>query len=236
MSTQSMRSLTAQGHDGNPRYVIQNRLDGLPEIGDSSLIRGDAPASAKRLVKNVFDAYGIGKEGCFASSIGELVRLVEVSAKGYHQCLEPTGPKERLEASTVAEVTISPGASRRRMRPQLAYTCGNGRDAQRSRDPTRRMCCLSDRHVRSTCQSFLGNDRGTDLRFEFQQLLQYSSRRTWSCSGKERARSNPKHEHQLSCSSLSVGIFLLSLSLSHRILFCLRNCAILIDMCALRIL
>jgi len=110
MSTQSTRSLTVQGHDGNPRYAIQNRLDGLPQVGDSSLIRGNAPASAKRLVKNVFDAYGVGKEGCFASSIGELVRLVEVSASPRR--LEQVGPKERLEASTVAEVTVSPGTSR----------------------------------------------------------------------------------------------------------------------------
>lgn len=111
MPTQSARSLTVQGHGGNPRYVIQNRLDGLPEVGDLSLIRGDAPASAKRLVKNVFDAYGVGKEGCFASSVGELVRLVEVNAKRHPRCFEPVGSKERLEASTVAEVTLSPGTS-----------------------------------------------------------------------------------------------------------------------------
>lgn len=155
MPAQSTHSPAIQGHDGNPRYAIQTHLDGLPEVGDSSLIRGDAPTSAKRLVKNVFDAYGVGKEGCFASSVGELVQLVEVSAKGYHRRLEPVGPKERLEASTVAEVTISPGKSRWVMGPHFAYTCGNGRDAQRSRDPSWRMYCLSDRYVRYARQSRL---------------------------------------------------------------------------------
>jgi hypothetical protein len=92
--------------------MIRNHLEGLPQLGDSSLIRGNAPASAKRLVKNVFDAYGVGKEGCFASSVGGSVRLVEVSANGYHQHLQPAGLEERLEASTVAEVAVSPGASR----------------------------------------------------------------------------------------------------------------------------
>ncbi|KAF9647107.1 Thioesterase/thiol ester dehydrase-isomerase [Thelephora ganbajun] len=108
MPAQPTHSLAVQGHGGNPRYVIQNYLDGLPELGDLSLIRGNAPASVKRLVKNVFDAYGVGKAGCFASSVGESVRLVEVSAKGYRQPLGPVEPKERVEASTVAEVVISP--------------------------------------------------------------------------------------------------------------------------------
>ena len=165
MPAQPTHTLAAQGHDGTPRYVIQNHLEGLPEVGDSSLIRGNAPASAKRLVKNVFDAYGVGTEGSFASSVGELVRLVEVNAKGYHRCPEQVGPKERLEASTVAEITISPGASRWIMEPHFAHTCGHGRDAQRSRDPAWRMYCLSGRHVRSTCQSLLDNDRDLDLRF-----------------------------------------------------------------------
>ena len=156
MPAQPTCTLTVQGHGGNPRYVIQNHLEGLPEVGDSSLIRGNAPASAKRLVKSVFDAYGVGTERCFASSVGELVRLVEVNATGYHRCPEQAGPKEWLEASTVAEVTISPGTSRWIMGPHFAHTYGHGRDAQRSRDPTWRMYCLSDRHVRSTCQLPLG--------------------------------------------------------------------------------
>jgi len=118
------RTLAVQGRGGNPRYVIQNHLEGLPEVGDSSIIRGDAPASAKRLVKNVFDAYGVGTEGCFASSVGGSVRLVEVNAKGYHQRPDHPGPKERLEASTVAEVMISPGMSRWIMRPHFAHACG----------------------------------------------------------------------------------------------------------------
>ena len=111
MPAQPTRTIAVQGRSGNPRYVIQNHLEGLPEVGDSSLIRGNAPASAKRLVKSVFDAYGVGTEGCFASSVGELVLLVEVNAEGYHRFPEQVGPKERLEASTVAEVTITPGAS-----------------------------------------------------------------------------------------------------------------------------
>ena len=157
-------TLAVQGRGGNPRYVIQNHLEGLPEVGDSSIIRGDAPASAKRLVKNVFDAYGVGTEECFASSVGESVRLVEVNAKEHHQRPDHLGPKERLEASTVAEVTISPGTSQWVIRPHFPHAYGHGRDAQRSRNSTWRMYCLSDRHVRSTCQSLLGNDRG--LRFD----------------------------------------------------------------------
>jgi len=145
--------------------VIPNHLDGLPELGDSSLIRGNVPASAKRLVKNIFDAYGIGKEGCFASSVGESVRLVEVSAQGYRQRLEPVGPKEKLEASTVAEVTVSPGTPPWIVGPHFAYACGNRRDAQRSRDPAWWMHRLPDRHVRPTCQSLLRGDRNLDLRF-----------------------------------------------------------------------
>ncbi|KAF9781341.1 HotDog domain-containing protein [Thelephora terrestris] len=105
MPAQPICNLSVQRHDGNSRFAIHNRLDGLPELGDSSLIRGNAPASTKRLLKNVFDAYGVGKEGCFASFVGQSVRLVEVNAKGYYQPLEPVGPKE---ASTVAEVAVSP--------------------------------------------------------------------------------------------------------------------------------
>jgi len=150
MPVQPTRDLTDQAHGGNPRYVILNHLDDLPELGDSTLIRGNASASTKRSVKNIFDAYGVGKEGCFANSVGESVRLVEVNAKGYRQGLEPVVPlaKERLEASTVAEVTISPGTPRWIVELHFAYTCGNRRDAQRSRDPTWRMHCLPDRHVR----------------------------------------------------------------------------------------
>ena len=194
MPAQPTRNLAARGNGRNPRYVIQNHLDGLPELGDSSLIRGNAPASTKRLVKSVFDAYGVGKEGCFASSVGESVRLVEVSTKGHHQGLEPAGPKERLEASTVAEVTISPGTSRWTMGPNFAYSCGNGRDAQRSRNPTRWMYCLPDRHVRTTRQSLPHSEHDLDLRFKFQQLLQHSPNRTWSYPGKERAWGNSEHK------------------------------------------
>lgn len=165
MPAQPTPNFSVQGHGGNRRCVIRNHLDGLPELGDSSLIRGNAPASAKRLVKNVFDEYGVGKEGSFANSIGESVRLVEVSVNGYHQRLGPAGPKERLEASTVAEVTICPGTPRWTMGPHSAHTCGNGRNAQQGRDPPRRVFCLSDRHVRPTCQSPLRNGRDPDLRF-----------------------------------------------------------------------
>ena len=161
MPAQSTRNFTIQGRGGNQRFTIQTHLEGLPELGDSSLIRGNAPASAKRLVKNVFDEYGVGRGGCFGDSVGGSVRLVEVSANGYHQRIEPAGLKGRLEASTVAEVTISPGTSRWIMRPDFAYTCGNCRDAERSRDPARGMYCLSDRHVSSTCQYY-----DLDLRFD----------------------------------------------------------------------
>ena len=155
MPAQSTHSFAVQGRGGNQRFAIQTHLDGLPELGDSSLIRGNAPASAKRLVKNVFDEYGVGRGGCFAGSVGGSVRLVEVNANGYHQRREPVGLKERLEASTVAEVTISPGTFRWIMGPDFAYTCGNCRDAERSRDLARGMYCLSDRYVCSTCQSHL---------------------------------------------------------------------------------
>ena len=112
MPAQATRDLTVQGRGGNSRIAIHNPLDGLPELGDSSLIRGNAPANTKRLVKNVFDAYGVGKQGGFANSVGESVRLVEVCVRGHHQCPQPVGTTgERLEASTTAEVTVSQGAS-----------------------------------------------------------------------------------------------------------------------------
>ena len=117
MPAQPASDLTVQGHGGSPRISIRNPLDGLPELGDSSLIRGDAPADTKRLVKNAFDAYGVGDQGSFASSVGESVRLVEVCVKGHHQRPEPVGPKEKLEASTVAEVVVSQGVSREIMGP-----------------------------------------------------------------------------------------------------------------------
>ena len=166
MPAQSTSNLTVQGRDGNPRLVIHNPLDGLPELGDSSVIRGNAPADTKRLVKNVFDAYGVGKQGSFANSIGESVRLVEVRVNGHdHQRLEPVEPKERLEASTTAELTVSQGTSRLIMGPPPLHACGNCRDAERSGNLTRRMYCLPDRHVGYTCQSFLGDDRDLDLCF-----------------------------------------------------------------------
>ena len=107
--TQPTWNLSVQGHGRTPRLAIHNHLDGLPELGDSSLIRGNAPDSTKRLVKNVFDAYGVGKQGCFASSVGESVRLIEICAKGYNRHREPGGPKERLGVSTVAEIVVSQG-------------------------------------------------------------------------------------------------------------------------------
>ena len=115
MPAQPTCNLTVHGRGGIPRILIYNPLNGLPELGDSSLIRGNAPADTKRLVKNVFDAYGVGKQGCFANSVGESVRLVEVCVKGHHRRLEPDGPQERLEAGTVAELTVSQGLSRRIM-------------------------------------------------------------------------------------------------------------------------
>jgi len=144
MPAQSTRNFAVQRLGGNQRFTVRTHLDGLPELGDSSLIRGNAPASAKRLVKNVFDEYGVGRGGCFAGSVGRSVRLVEVGVNGWHQRREPVGLKERLEASTVAEITISPGTSRWIMGPNFAYTCGNCRDVERSRDPTWGMYCLSD--------------------------------------------------------------------------------------------
>lgn len=105
MPAQTTCNLSAKGGGGNPRITIHNHLDGLPKLGDSSLIRGNAPANIKRLVKNALDAYGVGGQDCFASSVGQSVRLIEV-------CVKHSEPKERSEASTIAEVTVSQGTSR----------------------------------------------------------------------------------------------------------------------------
>lgn len=159
MPAQSSCNLTVQGHDGIPRILIHNPLDGLPELGDSSLIKGNAPADTKRLVKNVFDAYGVGKQGSFANSVGESVRLVEVCINDHHKRLESVGHKERLEASTRAELTVSRGASRLTIcDPHPPHALGHCRNAQWCRNLTRRMHCLLDRHVRRLAPSWTMTD------------------------------------------------------------------------------
>ena len=73
MSAQPICHEAVRGRSENPHYVINNHLDGLLELGDSSLIRGNASASTQRLAKNVFDSYGVGEGGCTANAVGQSV-------------------------------------------------------------------------------------------------------------------------------------------------------------------
>lgn len=87
-----------------------------------------------------------------------------------------------------------------------AHARGKCRDAQRCRNLTWRMYCLPYRHVSSTCQSLLGDDRDLGLCFNVQQLLQHPPPRTWSCPGKEWTWGDSKHEHHLSRSGTPVRL------------------------------
>ncbi|EIN14440.1 hypothetical protein PUNSTDRAFT_80807 [Punctularia strigosozonata HHB-11173 SS5] len=73
----------------------------LPNYGDVTTVSGNAPDSIKQLNYNVFAGYGLGDSDCFGHAVGKTVRFVAVNIdrKG--------GSQGRLEATTVAEVTVT---------------------------------------------------------------------------------------------------------------------------------
>lgn len=73
----------------------------LPDYGDVSSVRGNAPALVKQLNQNTFFSYGVGSEECFGHNVGKNVKFVEVSVD------QRIDRQARLEATTVAEVVVS---------------------------------------------------------------------------------------------------------------------------------
>ncbi|KAF5366126.1 hypothetical protein D9757_010941 [Collybiopsis confluens] len=71
----------------------------LPNRGDISTVRGNAPDYVKQLNYNTYFSYGVGEsEDTFGSKAGKAVRFVDVNIIERHG---------RLEATTVAELMVS---------------------------------------------------------------------------------------------------------------------------------
>jgi acyl-coenzyme A thioesterase 13 len=73
----------------------------LPNYGDVASISGNVPDYVKQLNLNTYHSYGVGDEDCFGHQVGKAVKFVEVSV---NRSDERQG---RMEATTVAEVTVS---------------------------------------------------------------------------------------------------------------------------------
>ncbi|KAL1736318.1 HotDog domain-containing protein [Schizophyllum commune] len=73
----------------------------LPDYGDVTLIRGNAPDYVKQLMCNTFYGYGVGEGDAFGSTVGHSVMFKEISID---RRLEKQG---RFEAVTVAELLVT---------------------------------------------------------------------------------------------------------------------------------
>ena len=73
----------------------------LPDYGDVTLIRGNAPDYVKQLMCNTFYGYGVGEGDAFGSTVGHSVMFKEISID---RQLEKQG---RFEAVTVAELLVT---------------------------------------------------------------------------------------------------------------------------------
>ncbi|KAF5384402.1 hypothetical protein D9615_003117 [Tricholomella constricta] len=73
----------------------------LPDYGDISTIRGNAPDYVKQLNSNTYFSYGVGDEHCFGHKVGKTVKFVDVSIDRRQE------RQGRMEATTVAEVQVS---------------------------------------------------------------------------------------------------------------------------------
>ena len=73
----------------------------LPDYGDVTLIRGNAPDYVKQLMCNTFYGYGVGEGDAFGSTVGHSVIFKEISID---RQLEKQG---RFEAVTVAELLVT---------------------------------------------------------------------------------------------------------------------------------
>jgi len=77
----------------------------LANYGDASQIQGNVSHYVKQLILNTFIAYGAGDEHCFGHSVAKAVKFVDVSAHGSHE------KQGRMEATTIAEITVSKSMS-----------------------------------------------------------------------------------------------------------------------------
>ncbi|KAG6827774.1 hypothetical protein H0H92_010534 [Tricholoma furcatifolium] len=73
----------------------------LPNYGDVSTIKGNAPDYVKQLNSNTFFSYGVGDENCFAHKVGKSVKFVDVNIDRRQE------RQGRMEATTIAEVQVS---------------------------------------------------------------------------------------------------------------------------------
>ncbi|KAG5653712.1 hypothetical protein H0H81_011116 [Sphagnurus paluster] len=104
-ATSSMSALTTT-HTHNPRPSPSHRPSGkawvdpasLPDYGDISTIRGNAPDYVKQLNSNTYFSYGVGDEDCFGHKVGKTVKFVDVNIDRREE------RQGRMEATTVAEV------------------------------------------------------------------------------------------------------------------------------------
>jgi|SRR6266540_3273933 len=73
----------------------------LPNYHHHSSIAGNAPDYAKQLNYNTYMCYGVGEPDAFGYTVGKAVKFVEVNVN------RKMDRKERLEATTVAEIEVT---------------------------------------------------------------------------------------------------------------------------------
>jgi acyl-coenzyme A thioesterase 13 len=77
----------------------------LPNHGDISNIGGNAADFVKQLNLNTYISYGVGNEDTFGHNVGKSVKFVDISVERKEE------RKGRLEATTIAELVVTKGAS-----------------------------------------------------------------------------------------------------------------------------
>ncbi|KAF8057017.1 HotDog domain-containing protein [Lyophyllum atratum] len=108
-TTSSMSALSTNTHSHVPSHVPSRRPSGkawvdpasLPDHGDVSTIRGNAPDYVKQLNSNTYFSYGVGDEHCFGHKVGKTVKFVDVSIDRIQE------RQGRMEATTIAEVQVT---------------------------------------------------------------------------------------------------------------------------------
>lgn len=76
----------------------------MPNHGDVSSIRGNAPDYVKQLNLNTYISYGVGNEETFGYKVGKAVKFVDISID------RKQARKGRMQAATVAELVVTKGA------------------------------------------------------------------------------------------------------------------------------
>ena len=106
-STSSSLSLSSDlaSHDHLPSSAPREKAwvdpAALPHYGHASAISGNAPDYVKQLNYNTFMCYGVGQDDSFGYQVGKSVKFVEVNVN------RKRDRNERLEATTIAEVTVT---------------------------------------------------------------------------------------------------------------------------------